>query len=278
MPTWNGSTNWATPRSCTGGWGPSPTSPSASRSSRSWPAPSPRFWLGMYAGGPIVITIGWIIVGVLRPAGRHVDGRDLLRLPDRRRPVLLVGQAGQEERGQVGVVHRLVQPDRPDRGHRLGRLRPGATSSCCPSTLFDDGDSSTIEINRWSVFIIYLLVLLVHGLLNTFGVNLVKILGDISVWWHVIGVAVIFVVLMVAPEHRREGIGFILEWRNGTGWTIPGSSRHLRVPGRLAAGAVHHHRLRRLGPRVRGDRGTPAAAPRRPSSGPSTSRPSPPCS
>ena len=38
---------------------------------------------------------------------------------------------------------------------------------------------------------IFLCVLVVHGLLNTFSINLVKMMGNISVWWHVVGVVII---------------------------------------------------------------------------------------
>ena len=85
------------------------------------------------SGGPLVITIGWVIVGVLRAARRHVDGRDLLGLPDGRRPLLLVGEAGTEERAAVELVHRLVQPHRPDRRDRQRGLRARRSSSCSSS-------------------------------------------------------------------------------------------------------------------------------------------------
>ena len=59
-----------------------------------------------------------------------------------------------------------------------------------------------------------------------------KLLGDISVWWHVGGVFVIFAILLIAPDNR-EGFGFIFDFNNGTGWTnngngsfIPGSTHH----------------------------------------------------
>ena len=35
------------------------------------------------------------------------------------------------------------------------------------------------------------IVLFIHGLLNTFGIRLVAILNDVSVWWHIVGVAAI---------------------------------------------------------------------------------------
>ena len=40
---------------------------------------------------------------------------------------------------------------------------------------------------------IFATVLFIHGLLNTFGIRLVALLNDVSVWWHVVGVSVIVV-------------------------------------------------------------------------------------
>jgi amino acid transporter len=49
---------------------------------------------------------------------------------------------------------------------------------------------------------IYGVVLFLHGLLNTFGIRLVALLNDISVWWHVVGVAVIFIAMFFLSPHH----------------------------------------------------------------------------
>src|SRR4051812_13485736 len=49
---------------------------------------------------------------------------------------------------------------------------------------------------------IYAVVLFLHGLLNTFGIRLVALLNDVSVWWHVVGVAVIFVAMFFLSPHH----------------------------------------------------------------------------
>jgi amino acid permease (GABA permease) len=49
---------------------------------------------------------------------------------------------------------------------------------------------------------IYAVVLFLHGLLNTFGIRLVALLNDVSVWWHVVGVAVIFIAMFVLSPHH----------------------------------------------------------------------------
>jgi len=51
-------------------------------------------------------------------------------------------------------------------------------------------------------FEIFVVIMALHGLLNTFGVNLVKLLSDVSVWWHVAGVVVIVAILAVKPSHH----------------------------------------------------------------------------
>ena len=63
-------------------------------------------------------------------------------------------------------------------------------------------------------------MLIAHGLLNTFGVSVIKILGDISVWWHVVGVVIIFLILMIAPNNTR-GLGSVFDQAPPglTGWT-----------------------------------------------------------
>ena len=38
---------------------------------------------------------------------------------------------------------------------------------------------------HWVTILIYAIVLLVHGLLNQFGIRLVALLNDVSVWWHI---------------------------------------------------------------------------------------------
>ena len=96
---------------------------------------------------------------LLRTARGHGDGRDLLGIPDGRWPVLLVGQAGPQEPGAVVVVHRLLQPARPDRRHRQRRLRARRSSSATSSECSTTASTST----SGNIFIIFLVVLVVHG-------------------------------------------------------------------------------------------------------------------
>lgn len=56
---------------------------------------------------------------------------------------------------------------------------------------------------------IYGVVLTIHALLNTFGIRLVTILNDVSVWWHLVGVGAIVLVTVVLNQHTRTDIGAV---------------------------------------------------------------------
>ncbi|MDQ6643462.1 MAG: amino acid permease [Chloroflexota bacterium] len=44
---------------------------------------------------------------------------------------------------------------------------------------------------QWTTLLIYAIVLALHTFLNIFGVRLVALLNDVSVWWHIVGVVLI---------------------------------------------------------------------------------------
>jgi amino acid permease (GABA permease) len=61
---------------------------------------------------------------------------------------------------------------------------------------------------HWHVVLIYAIVLFVHGLVNQFGIRLVALLNDVSVWWHIFGVLIIVGVLAFVPAHHQSA-GFV---------------------------------------------------------------------
>jgi amino acid permease (GABA permease) len=66
--------------------------------------------------------------------------------------------------------------------------------------------------------LIYAGVLLLHGLLNQFGIKLVAMLNDISVWWHIVGVLIIVGVLLIKPAHHQSFSFVFGHFVNLTGW------------------------------------------------------------
>jgi amino acid permease (GABA permease) len=73
----------------------------------------------------------------------------------------------------------------------------------------------------WIVILVYAVVLLIHGLMNTFGIGLVAFLNNVSVWWHLLGVAIIVGALAIIPAHHQSASFVFTGFVNNTGWGGP---------------------------------------------------------
>lgn len=64
-------------------------------------------------------------------------------------------------------------------------------------------------------------ILLLHGLLNSAGVRLVTVLNSISVWWQLLGVAVIVGALTITPAQHQSASFVFTHFHNDTGFSSP---------------------------------------------------------
>jgi amino acid transporter len=67
--------------------------------------------------------------------------------------------------------------------------------------------------------VLFAAILVLHGLLNSFGVRLVALLNNVSVWWHIIGVLVIVAALAITPTHHQSASFVFTHFVNNTGWS-----------------------------------------------------------
>jgi amino acid transporter len=80
----------------------------------------------------------------------------------------------------------------------------------------DFGDSAHILSETWLLFAI---ILTLHGLVNIYTSHLVAIFNSVSVFWHVIGVAIILVVLIAVPAHHASFDFVFTERLNNSGFS-----------------------------------------------------------
>ncbi|KAI9230973.1 MAG: amino acid transporter [Piptocephalis tieghemiana] len=85
-------------------------------------------------------------------------------------------------------------------------------------TIFTDPESG---LSSWHIYLIYLAILVIHGLLNTFTLRGVALLNNISVWWHIAGVLVIGITLLVASARLQTPEWVFTAWINETGNSVP---------------------------------------------------------
>lgn len=185
--------------------------------------------IAMNAGGPIAITIGWPLVGILVMCVAAAMAEVCSAYPT----------AG----GLYWWAGRLAK-----RNNRVWAWYTGwfnFLGEVAVTAAIDFGAAFTwmaflnlttgIEVTAVRTFLAFLVIIGAHGLLNTFGVNLVKLLSNVSAWWHIVGVAVIVVVLTVVPD-QHQSISFVFtEYVNNTGWGFSGAFIYVFFIGLLMA-------------------------------------------
>jgi len=187
------------------------------------------FYLALDAGGPRAVTLGWIIVGAF---------------------TLCVGMSMAEICSAYPTAGGLYYWSA-----KLAKKNKAAWSWCTGwfnlvgqvaiTASIDFGLATYIAflislyksdfvVNvRWILFI-YFIVLLAHGILNTFRVKLVGLLSDVSVWWHLVGTIVIVGALLIVPSHHQPA-SFLLTSKNLTGWLGPFAGIYVFCIGLLLA-------------------------------------------
>jgi amino acid transporter len=195
------------------------------------------FYLPLLAGGPAAVTVSWIVIGAL---------------------ALIVGMAMAEICSAMptagGLYYWSAKLTKTQEGgakaswytgwfNLVGQIGVIASVDYALSVfiayfvgLYATSWFGLAMLDYRSVFIIYILVLIAHGLLNTFGVGLVKFLADVSVWWHVFGALILVVILFAIPTSDNvAGLGSIFDFENLTGWDFTGSGVYVFLIGMLIA-------------------------------------------
>jgi amino acid permease (GABA permease) len=170
------------------------------------------YYFGMQEGGPVDIVWGWLLVGVMTTV--------------------------------VGLGMAEISSKYPTAGGlyywsaKLAKKNPGAWSwftgwfnllgQVAVTAGIDYGFAffftsflnmvAGVPTTSGYILIVYAGILLLHGLLNTFGVRVVAFLSDVSVWWHLLGVAIIAGVLAFVPSHHASASFVFTKFINLSGF------------------------------------------------------------
>src|SRR5258708_3224746 len=175
------------------------------------------YGFGMNTGGPVVMNVGWPLVGIMVTLVGLAMAEVCSSYPTAGGLYYWAARLAKDRRsgaawswftgwfnlvGQVGVTAGI------DFGLAL-------FASSFLNLLFGYPTAPPY------VILIYAIALFLHGLLNTFGVRLVALLNDVSVWWHLVGVLVIVGALFLLPSHHQSVSFLFTHFSNNTLATSP---------------------------------------------------------
>jgi amino acid transporter len=81
-----------------------------------------------------------------------------------------------------------------------------------------DFASTNVHYSAHVVFAVFIVLIALQGLVNVFSSHLVSLFNRVSVWWNVLGVAVIVVLLLAVPSHLQSFHFVFATRRNNTGF------------------------------------------------------------
>ena len=76
------------------------------------------------------------------------------------------------------------------------------------------------------------------GLINTFGVHLLKYLNNVSIWWHAVGTFVVVISILAAAPERQSGSFVFTQFLDNTGdpgWSVRAGKGYVSMIGILMA-------------------------------------------
>jgi amino acid transporter len=169
------------------------------------------FFIGWNNGGPMAISWGWPIVCALILVVGLCMGELVSAMP--------TSGGMYYWAAKLGTVRSSYFTGWLD---FLGLLAIVAAVSYGAATFIDltistfsPGWANGYSLER--VFLIFIGVLLVVTLLSIFSSHLLAIFNSISVWWHVVGVAIIVAILIFVPAHHASAAEVFTQRINSTG-------------------------------------------------------------
>jgi len=173
------------------------------------------YGIAMSSGGPIAISVGWPLVGIFVLCVALAMGEICSVYPT----------AG----GLYFWAGRLARKNKPVWAWYVGWFN--FLGEVAVSAAIDFGAALTwmafaslawnVTVTPVNTFVLFAVILVSHGLLNTFGVNLVSLLSNFSAWWHLVGVAVIVVALAFIPANHQTLSWTFFHYENHYGWANP---------------------------------------------------------
>ena len=154
------------------------------------------YYIAIGWGGPIMATWGWLLVG----------GFCIL-------VALAMGEIASTYPTAGGLYYWSSRLGSPAWGWFTGWFN--LVGQIAVTAAIDFGAATFISslMNLWfgytlskgHVFLTYTVIMVLHGLINTFGPRLLARINNFSAWWHMAGVIVTVVgVLIVVPDHHKS--------------------------------------------------------------------------
>lgn len=163
-------------------------------------------------GGPIAIAIGWPIIATL---------------------ILIIGLCMSELVSAMptagGIYYWAFKLGKPVHGWLTGWLNLTGLVAVIAGVDYGFAYFFTTTANLYNksfdptnlkqIFLVFLITVAIHVIMNIYGAKIINRLQNINVWWHVFGVAIIILVLIFVPDHHQTASWVFTHRINNSGFS-----------------------------------------------------------
>jgi amino acid transporter len=153
------------------------------------------YYIAIGWGGPVAVTWGWLIVGGFCTLVALAMGEIASTYPTAGGLYFWSSRLGSPGWGWFTGWFNLI-----------GQIAVTAAIDFGAATFISSLISLWfgMSLSKVHVFLVYTVIIALHGVINTYGVRLLAQINNISAWWHMAGVLVIVGVLIVVPDHHKS--------------------------------------------------------------------------
>jgi amino acid transporter len=173
------------------------------------------YFIGFNNGGPVVITWGWLLVGAFCILVAMAMGEIASSMPTAGALYFWASKLGSPAWGWFTGWFNLVGQISVTAAIQYG-------SAVFTTALLNLWFPDVVSTETGTIFLVFTIIAAAQIALNLLNINLLAQLNTISAWWHMIGVAVVVVVLAVVPTHQSASFVFT-ETINNSGFPGDGA-------------------------------------------------------
>jgi amino acid transporter len=171
-----------------------------------------NFFAAWNNGGPVMVSIGWPVVGLL---------------------ILVVSLCMAEICSSMptagGIYYWSAKLGGPSWGWFTGWMNlvglVGVVASvdyaCASFASYTWGlfDSSYDAFSLQHIFIIYICILAIHAFINMFPAHILSYWNNGSAYWHIVGASIVVLILIFAPNQHQSASFVFTHWINNSGFS-----------------------------------------------------------
>jgi len=175
------------------------------------------YYIGFANGGPIIMSWGWPFVAIMCLFVALAMAELASSMPTAGGLYYWASKLGSPVWGWFTGWLNIV-------GFTIGTAAVGWGAAVFAVALGNLLFPNSVHTTNGTIFLFYAVILVAGGTINSFGISPIRIINNLSAWWHMAGAVLVALVLIVIPSHHQSFSFVFTKTINASGFSGNGFS------------------------------------------------------